>query len=451
MKKVIKKLIAYDKLYNLIKTSFIYSAWKKANGKLANMMYGNPSRDFFVIGITGTNGKTTTANIVHKILNDNLAPTVLISTANIKIWNKEIHNDTKMTSLDIFKLQELLASAKAQGCKIAVLEVSSHGIEQQRFDGVSFDAAMLTNITHDHLDYHGSMHNYAEVKKRLFKMVIANNKKNKIAIFPKDDKIGREWFDHMPFEKKVSYAITSSAMMKAENIQERIDWTDFVARYLGKEYPITTKLPGSFNVNNILAALSLVTQMGLTIPEATKSIAEFEWISGRMQHIHMEWIDYFIDFAHTPDALDKTLKYLAHIKKGRLIVVAGATGNRDRAKRPWMGKIVERYSNIMIATDEDPDTENRMRIISEFVSEVSREEGEGLFIIPERADAIKFAVEIAQPWDIVMCAGKGHEKIMLTKWGKRKWNDRDEVVKNIEIKRILNRRAKEAQTTQPTQ
>lgn len=242
MKQLIKKLVKYDSLYPTLKNSSMYHHRKKLSGVLANSMNGNPSKDFFVIGITGTNGKTTTANILHTILQETIAPTVMISTALIKIGNTVIPNEKKMSSLDIFDLQQTLAEAKKQGCKIAILETTSIGLDQLRFEGIHFDMALLTNITHDHLDYHGTFENYVAAKKKLFDMVLSNKKANKFAIFPKDDAYGRKRFDDMSFDKKISYSVHSSSNLQAENTQESIHGTTFSFTYLGKNYQVQTPL-----------------------------------------------------------------------------------------------------------------------------------------------------------------------------------------------------------------
>ena len=402
-------------------------------GQLANTIYGYPSKKFFVIGITGTNGKTTTANLIHTIVNDHVAKTVMISTANIKIGNQDLPNTKKMTSLDVFDLQSILATAKDSWCKIAVLEVSSHGLDQYRFEGVDFDFAVLTNITHDHLDFHGTFERYAQSKEKLFKYVLSNKKQNKYASFPSDDKIWRQRFEDMPFDKKLSYSVTASSSLKAENIQISAAWTAFSILYLGKPYNITTKLVGEFNVYNILAALSVVLQMGVDIDQAIATIASFETVTGRMEHIEKNGIHCFVDFAHTPDALDKTLDYLNQIKwSGRLITVFWATGNRDKTKRPIMWEIADKYSDILIATDDDPDIENRLEILAQLTMNVkNKHQGKNLFIIPERKLAITFACEIAQPGDMIMFAGKGHETVQYTNFGKRTWSDREEILKNL--------------------
>ncbi len=403
-------------------------------GQLANTMYSSPSKDFFVIGVTGTNGKTTTVNLIHKILNDHIAKTVMISTANIKIGNQDLVNTKKMTSLDVFDLQSVLATAKDSWCKIAVLEASSHGLNQYRFEWVEFDFAVLTNITHDHLDFHGTFERYTKAKEKLFRYVLENKKQNKYAAFPADDKIGRQRFEDMPFDKKLSYSIIASSSLKAENIITSTTGTTFSFTYLGKSYDIQTKLVGEFNVYNILAALSVILQIGVNIEQAIQTIASFETVAWRMEQIEKSWVHYFIDFAHTPDALEKTLTYLNNIKwTGRLITLFWAPGCRDKTKRPIMWNIADQYSDILIATDDDPDTENRLEILEQLTMEVKNKTlGKDLFIIPERILAIKFACEIAKEGDVVMFAGKGHETIQLTNFGKRKWSDKEEVLKNLQ-------------------
>lgn len=433
LKALVKKVIFYDKIYDVVKHSFVYQAWKKLNGQIANFLYGEPSKDFFVIGVTGTNGKTTTANLIHKILNDNLAKTVMISTANIKVGNEELKNVKKMTSLDIYDLQSTLAIAKDSWCKVAVLEVSSHGMDQARFEGTEFDCAVLTNITHDHLDYHGTMQHYIDAKKRLFSYVLKNNKANKYAVLPADDAVGRKWFEELAFDKKVNFSITWSSMLKAEKITFLKEGTELIFSYLGKSYTLKTHLVGKFNVLNILAAIGVATNIWVGIEKAIASVEGFEGVEWRMEKIEKDGISYFIDFAHSPDALEKTLEYLYGIKwAGRLIVTFGAPGVRDKTKRPEMWKIVDQYADIAIATDDDPDTENRLIILHQLTQDMkNKTEGKNLFILPERSLAIKFATEIARTGDILMFAGKGHEAVQLTNFGKRKWSDKEEVLKNL--------------------
>ena len=427
MKKLIKKLICYDKFYPVFKNSVFYHVFKKVQANIANSLYANPSDGFFIIGVTGTNGKTTTVNLIHKILNDHVAPTVAVSTADLRIGGKKITNTKKMTSLDVFDLQSLLSTAKNNGCNIAVLETSSQGLDQQRFAGVDFDVAVLTNITHDHLDYHGTMEAYAESKKLLFKNVLSNTKQNKFWIFPSDDSYGRKWFEEMPFDKKINYSRQASAILKATQVIEYLDHTEFVFSYLWKLYRSSTKLLGAYNVNNVLAAIAVGIELWLDIATILKSTENFEGVDGRLQKQEIGGVTYFVDFAHTPDGLEKTLSFLAGQKEDKkLITVFGCPGNRDKEKRSIMGEIAWKYSDIAICTDDDPDTENRLKILDDLSKPIQERllaEWKNSYILPERQYAIQFAMDIAKPWDIVLLAGKGHEQVQITNFGKRKWND----------------------------
>ena len=434
MKEFLKKLFAYDKFYQQIKGNFIYQSYKKYRAKLANMLYDNPSKDFFVIGVTGTNGKTTMVNLIHKILNENVAPTMMFSTAWIKIGSRELPNKKGMTSPDCFDLQSVLATAKENGCKMAVLEVSSQGLDQSRFEGVKFDFAVLTNITRDHLDYHGDMDHYAEAKQKLFKYVISNGKENKYAAFCVDDTYGKKRFEEMAFDKKISFSLNNSSVLKATTIEEGLDGTYFEFSYLGQKYTATTYLVGDYNVCNILGALSVAAEIGMELPEAIKSIENFEGVRGRMEGIYTEnGVRYYIDFAHTPDGLDKVLNFASQNKgSGRLITICGAPWNRDKEKRPMMGNIALQYSDFTIFTDDDPDTENRLKILNEMTAEFSQGSiiEKDFFVIPERLYAIKMATDIARPWDIVVIAWRGHEATQYTNFGKRNFDDK-QVLLNI--------------------
>ena len=444
MKKLIKKLICYDKIYETLKDSIFYQAYKRARAKLANMLYDNPSKDFFVIWVTWTNWKTTVVNLLHKILNENVAPTVAISTANIKIWDEIMENTKKMTSLDCYDLQQTLASAKESWCRIAVLETSSQWLDQYRFEWIKFDFAVITNITQDHLDYHKTMDNYADAKKKLFKYVLTNWKDKKYASFCVDDKIAKKWFEEMAFDQKISYSIHNSSVIKATKIEEWFEWTYFEFSYLWQKYSWTTQLIWSYNICNIMWAISVAVALGLKVGPVLKSIESFQWVSGRMEPIYTDWAKYFVDFAHTPDGLEKTLSFASSRKwEWRLITICGAPWNRDKEKRPIMGDIAVKYSDVVIFTDDDPDTENRLSILNQ-LSKVIQDKWypskKRVYIIPERKYALQFATEIANKWDIVVSCWKWHEQVQLTNFWKRKWNDKTVLTKLLmfQNKTILN-------------
>lgn len=444
MKKFIKKLIRYDKIYETLKDSFFYQVYKKSRAKIANKLYENPSKDFFVIWVTGTNWKTTVVNLLHKILNDNVAPTVAISTANIKIWNEVMENTKKMTSLDCFDLQQTLATAKASWCRIAVLETSSQWLDQYRFEWIKFDFAVLTNITMDHLDYHKTMDKYADAKKKLFKYVLTNWKDKKYAAFCSDDKIGKKRFEEMAFDQKISYGIYNSAVIKATKIEEWFEWTYFEFSYLWQKFSWTTQLIWAYNICNIMWAISVTTSLWLGIEPALKSIESFPWVTWRMDPIYTDSAKFFVDFAHTPDGLEKTLSFASSRKwDWRLITICGAPWNRDKEKRPIMWEIAVKYSDVVIFTDDDPDTENRLSILNQ-LSKTIQEKGypakKKVYIIPERRYALQFATEIAKKWDIVVSCWKWHEQIQLTNFWKRKRNDKKLLTKLLQLqhKTILN-------------
>ena len=444
MKKLIKKLICYDKIYATLKDSIFYQAYKKARANIANKLYENPSKDFFVIWVTWTNGKTTVVNLLHKILNENIAPTVAVSTANIKIWSEVMENTKKMTSLDCFDLQQTLATAKASWCRIAVLETSSQWLDQYRFEWIKFDFAVLTNITQDHLDYHKTMDNYADAKKKLFKYVLVNWKDKKYAAFCTDDKIGKKRFEEMAFDQKISYSIYNSAVIKATKIEEGFEWTYFEFSYLWQKYSWTTQLIWSYNICNIMWAISVAVALWLKVEPVLKSIEWFPWVAWRMEPVYTDEAKYFVDFAHTPDGLEKTLNFAANRKwDGRLITICGAPWNRDKEKRPIMWEIAVKYSDVVIFTDDDPDTENRLSILNQLSKTIQEKwypARKKVYIIPERRYALQFATEIAKKWDIVVSCGKWHEQVQLTNFWKRKRNDKKILTKILELqhKTILN-------------
>lgn len=412
-------------LKSLARNTVFYNFYKLYKAKLALQMYNNPSKDMFVIGITWTNGKTTTSFIIHHIFNTLIDKAFLLGTNEIKYGNENETNISKMTSPDPMQIQEYLSKAKDKWCKIAVLEVASHGIDQQRFHGINFDMAILTNITEEHLDYHKTMEDYANVKKRLFTWVLTNPKPNKLAILPKDDKFWRQWIDELWFDRMMTYGIVWSGTLKAENITYTLDTTSFDVNYMGILYPITINMVGIHNVYNTICALSSGLIVGLDLKQMIDCLTTFVAPLWRMEPVIHNNVHYYIDFAHTPDGLDKTLSYLSQVKKNwRLILLSWAMGERDRFKRPMMGRIADQYADIIVLADEDPGDEPRFQIIQEIKDGITRSDGDRLYIIPDRQLAIKFITEITQPGDVVLLAGKGHETVMCIPWGKIPWNEK---------------------------
>ncbi|UFX82823.1 UDP-N-acetylmuramoyl-L-alanyl-D-glutamate--2,6-diaminopimelate ligase [Candidatus Absconditicoccus praedator] len=422
-------------LLNKIKAPFIdtlpYRIYKKSYARFFSFVKGNPSKNMTILGVTGTDGKSTTSAVLHYIINQNLGKCALISTVSIKFGDKEIINESKMTSLDPMHLQNVLLAAKNEGCKYVVLEVSSHALNQYRFEGVDFDLGVLTNFSEEHLDYHKTFEEYVKSKKKLFDNIISNEKEYKYAVLPGDDKIGRQRDEDFSFDRSTIFSINASAPLKAEQIHEYVYGTHFQLKYLGEIHSVKVQLLGSFNVYNILAAIGAAMLLGVSIEKSIKSASDFKPLSGRQQTIHKDGRTFVIDFAHTPKGLESVLSFLNNVKNGRIITVFGAPGNRDKFKRPLMGEVVGKKSDIAIITDDDPDTENRYSILSQIYKGIEDHKtfGEDVFVVPDREDAIKLAKDLSQEQDIVFLAGKGHETVQVTNFGKRERSDEKQVYK----------------------
>lgn len=423
-----------EKMKNILRKTVFYRMYKKYYAKTANLINKNPSNWMFIVWITWTNWKTTTSAILHKIFNDNLWKTLLINTINIKIWDEEVFNDSKMTSLDAFSLQQLLSFAKSKWCKYAILEVSSHWIDQYRFEWIEFDMGILTNITAEHLDYHKTFEDYAKTKKKLFLSILANSKSGKYAVFPKDDKIWREWIEDIAIDNILDFGLQTNATVTAEKIDIGITKSMFDLKYLWEKHPVESNLTWRFNIKNILAAYAAGILSWIEIKDIIKSVSNFEALPWRIEHVEKNNVQYFIDFAHTPDSLEKSLEFVNDINKDnwRIITLFGSPWNRDKYKRPQMWEIVEKNSDIFIITDDDPDTEDRLKIINDIMKNLTKKKWKDYFVIPERSYAIKFLTEITKPWDKVLLAGKGHENVQLTNFWKVSWNDKRVLLKLLD-------------------
>lgn len=389
----------------------------------------------FVIGVTGTDGKTTTCNLIHHLIQNNLGNCIMVSTANIKFGNQVIFNDTKMTSLSPFDLNKLLSQAKSQWFNYAVIEASSHGLSQHRLEGISFSCGVLTNISAEHLDFHDSFDEYANSKKKLFLNVVKNNLSQKYGVLPKDDEYGRKRLTEILFDKQIDYGINISSTLRAENIVEKLDYTDCEIKYLGKSCPLSLKIPAKFNVYNALAAISVGILVGIDLIQIIKTLETFVPVDGRVNILKNKDITYIIDFAHTPAALKSLLEYAQNTKwDGRIITVFGAPGLRDTYKRPEMWAIVWQLSDIVILTEDDSQSENTFEILSQVAKGIERKEGENYFIQSNREHAMKLAISLAKKWDIVVCAGKGHERYLLTNYGKIERNDMNKLKEILKLK-----------------
>ena len=424
-----------SKIKDILRWSIFYKIYKDLESKIADTYFWHPSKDLIVIWVTWTDWKSTTCNMIHQILNENLWKTALFTTVNQKFWDIEQPNLYKMTNVSAWKTQEFLYQAVEEGCKYCVLEVSSHWINQKRVANIDFDVAVLTNITPEHLDYHKSLLDYANTKKQLFQWVVRNKKWLWIGILNKDDQFEKEWENELIFKIIFNYWIYSNAQFKAENIQESLDETTFTLKYLNQEYPVKLQLPWAFNVYNALAALATSFSLKVPLEKAIASLESLKPIKWRVNQIKddKKWVTYIIDYAHTPNALKSVLEFLQKVKwNWRIITIFGAPGMRDKGKRPKMWQIADKYSDIIILTDDDPDKENRFKIIQEIQAWIKRNFWNNFWIVPERSVAIKLAYDISKKWDIVLIAWKWHETVQLTNYWKINYSDIETVKSLIE-------------------
>ncbi|MBM3205419.1 UDP-N-acetylmuramoyl-L-alanyl-D-glutamate--2,6-diaminopimelate ligase [Candidatus Shapirobacteria bacterium] len=373
---------------------------------LAIVFFGYPARRLRIIGITGTDGKTTTSNLIHWILTSARRKTGLISTGVTKLGTKEIHTGLHVTSPEPWILQRLLRRFVKEGVKDVVLEATSQGLVQNRLWGCHFLIAAVTNVTHEHLDYHQSYQNYLQAKNRLFKRV-------KIAVLNKDDE------SYSFFQKEIQ---KTKAKLVTYGLKSKADFTP-------QSFPFKTKLLGEFNQYNCLAAAAVTSSLGINKGQIKKAIATFEGVKGRLEEVKAgQPFRVFIDFAHTPNALGNTLKALKSITpKGHfLIAVFGSAGGRDKSKRPLMGEQAAQYADLVVLTEDDPRNENVEEIIEQIAQgclKAGAKEDKTLFRIPNRGQAMRVALKkLAQKDDIVVICGKGHQQVM---YGKTEypWND----------------------------
>ena len=389
----------------------------KVLGQIAGNFYGNPSEKLNLIGITGTNGKTSTVTILYDIFKNLGFKTALISTVEYRIGN-EILPSTHTTP-DIVKLNKMLAEAVETGCEYAFMEVSSHGIHQERIEGLKFKVAGFTNITHDHLDYHKTFAEYLKTKKRFFDEL----PEDAVAIINADDKNGRIMLQNSK-AKKISYAVKTIADYHGRLLEA--DFNGMLLNFNGKEF--WTTLTGKFNTYNLLLAFAVASELGFNEEEILQSISKLTRVKGRFETIKSpSGIFFVVDYAHTPDALENILDSINEIrtKNERLICVFGCGGDRDNKKRPEMGKIATRKSTLSIITSDNPRTEKPEEIIKDIEEGIEPQNFSKYTSIPDRKEAIKMAIKFAEPKDIILVAGKGHEDYQEINGIKNHFDDKE--------------------------
>jgi len=407
--------------------------YHKAIAFIAAMFYGFPSSGLIVIGVTGTNGKTTTVNFIARVLENAGNKVGLASTINFQVGDDKWVNASKQSTISPFKLQGLLRRMVREGCKYAVLEVTSHAVTQSRILGINFDIAVLTNIMEDHIEYHGSFNAYLNAKGGLFEKVSKGLRKPgvpKVIILNADDKYC-SYFDQFAADRKVTYGMGDAVVYAAE-LQKQPMGSQFVLHIPNHAVQVGLKMPGEFNVYNALATAAVCLTLGVPVEKIREGLELAGSVSGRFERVVAgQDFEVIVDYAHAPDSMENLLKMYRELTPGRLFSVFGATGGgRDKAKRPKMGAVAHEYADYVIVTNDDPYVEDELVIIDQVSEGIPRREGQSFWKIPDRKEAIKLALGLAKKGDAVVISGKGCEEIMIVRGEKVPWNDR-KVVEDI--------------------
>jgi UDP-N-acetylmuramoyl-L-alanyl-D-glutamate--2,6-diaminopimelate ligase len=396
----------------------------EALGHLASNFYDNPSEKLKLVGVTGTNGKTTTVTLLYNLFENLGYKTGLLSTIKNKIHNKTI--TSTHTTPDAVSLNKLLYKMVEEGCDYVFMEVSSHAIDQQRIAGIKFAGAVFTNITHDHLDYHKTFRDYINAKKRFFD----NLPYDAFALVNVDDKNGKVMFQNTR-ALKYKYALKSMADFKAKVLENQFD--SMLLEIDGDQ--LFTMLAGEFNAYNILAVYATAILLGQNKQEVLTALSSLKGAEGRFEIIRSKNnITAIVDYAHTPDALENVLKTIQKIRTGneQIITVIGAGGDRDKEKRPEMANIASKNSTRLILTSDNPRSEDPNTIIDDMKKGVDIIKKNSTLTIVNREEAIRTAVLLAKPGDIILVAGKGHENYQEINGVKHHFDDKETIIKIFE-------------------
>jgi len=411
---------------------------RQALAHLAAAWYHFPSQRLRLIGVTGTDGKTTTVNLIRSILETAGYPTGMVTSVSAVIGKEELDTGFHTTTPDPLEVQGYLARMVQEGCQYAILEATSHGLAQDRLEGCHFDVAAITNITHEHLDYHKTFADYREAKALLFRNLATSFRKPrtpKVAVLNLDDP-SFDYLKEIPADRQITYGLRGPADVTAAEIALLPTGTRFTAQTPAGSFPLQSPLVGEFNLYNLLAAIAIATSQEVSPEAIQEGISRVSGIPGRMEKIDLgQPFQVVIDFAHTPNALHHALQIARFMTPGRLFVVFGCAGLRDRAKRPMMGEIAGQLADRVIITTEDPRTEDLNDIMEEIAFgciKAGRKEGIDFWRIGDRAQAIQFAIDRAKPGDLVIITGKGHEKSMCFGTTEYPWSDHQAVREALE-------------------
>jgi len=417
---------------------------REALARLASAFYGDPSSSLVLIGITGTNGKTTTSYLIESILAADGKRVGVMGTVNYRFQDRVFPAPT--TTPESLDLQQNLQAMREAGVSHAVLEVSSHALDLQRVRGCDFDVALFTNLTRDHLDYHGSMEEYFRAKQLLFTQGLRESRKEKrFAVLNGDDPRTEE-LARLALGTVFRYAVDGRGEIWPQRFEEGPEGLRFRLSTPRGLLEGESALIGRHNLYNILAAISVGEVLGVPQRAMVAGVAGLKRVPGRMERVPGDdGIHVFVDYSHTPDALEGALETLQKVRTGRLIVVFGCGGDRDRGKRPEMGSVAAMGSDLAVITSDNPRTEDPLKIIEEIErgtqrtgrkrTEVSRLSNgwnaPGYAVIPDRREAIRSAIGAARPGDIVLIAGKGHEDYQILGTRKIHFDDREEAAEAL--------------------
>ncbi len=399
---------------------------------IAAVYYRFPADKMTVIGVTGTNGKTTTVNLIAHVLETAGNKVGMTSTINFQVGTRKWTNTTKQTTLGRFALQRLLREMVDEGCKFAVLEVSSHAMTQSRVWGINIDCAVFTNVARDHIEYHGSFANYLYAKGSLFQKVSKSRRKagvQKVLVLNEEDE-NFAYFDQFIADRKITYGLKQGTVATLD-LKLKPDGSYFTMKVPNDAVPIDFDLPGKFNVQNALCAAAVCMSYGVSMENIKRGIDSARTVPGRCDHVDAgQDFTVVVDYAHMEDSLEKLLSmYRDLTTDGRLFAVFGATGGgRDKVKRPGMGAIAHKYADYIFVTDDDPYSDDELEIIDMVGQGIPRKESDRYWKIVDRREAIRLALMMARKGDSVVVAGKGAEEVMKVRGKTIEWNDKKVIV-----------------------
>lgn len=406
-----------------VENEIVVSSTRDVYAQMCAKWFGNPADSLKLIGVTGTNGKTSITTMLKSILENSGYKVGLIGTIHNMIGDEII--PTLNTTPGVYELNRLFAQMKKKGCQYVVMEVSSHALDQKRVCGLCFEAAVFTNLTQDHLDYHITMENYLDAKKKLFTMC-------KTAIVNSDDEYCNALVDGLDCNV-VSYSLSDESTYSAKAINYRPTSVEYELVSDSILNHIKFNTGGKFSVYNSMAAVVTALELGLPLQEVTQGIASVQGVMGRAESVPTNRdFTVIIDYAHTPDGLKNILNTFRNCEKNRVIALFGCGGDRDKTKRPIMGGIAARYSDYVIVTSDNPRSEDPDEIIKDILVGTSGS-NTPIKVIPNRIEAIKYAISIALPGDIIVLAGKGHETYQILNTGKIHLDEREVVKEALEM------------------